>query len=102
MPREGHSGSIPMPPTAAGCCSGVARPSGKRVANDQEGQIQCSNLAFHLLGLVGLVGDTGIEPVTSTVSRCRCHWFSSAFWLLTLNAGEAGPTDVPQIHPGCP
>ena len=32
----------------------------------KKGQIRCSNLAFHLLGLVG---DTGIEPVTSTVSR---------------------------------
>jgi len=57
-------GASSVPPTAAECRKVTVRPNGKRVANDQEGQIRCSNLASHLLLLVG---DTGIEPVTSTV-----------------------------------
>jgi hypothetical protein len=42
-----------------------------------------------------VVGDTGIEPVTSTVSRCRFCTFGSALSVLTWAAAEPGPTDFP-------
>jgi hypothetical protein len=56
------------------CRLTVARPGGKWVANDLEAGSRPGEPASDL---PKLVGDTGIEPVTSSVSRRNCVRFAS-------------------------
>jgi hypothetical protein len=58
----------PVPPWFNSCRLTVARPGGKLVANDLEAGSRSGEPASDLLKLVG---DTGIEPVTSSVSTKR-------------------------------
>jgi site-specific DNA recombinase len=49
-----------------------------------------------------MVGDTGIEPVTSSVSECRSGQLGSAIGPLNCDGSRAGPIDSPRFTPFAP